>query len=121
MTAFDLIEHLEGRGFALALDAAGRVLVKPANRLTPEDRAAIKQHMPAIKRLLSSDYSDHLDGWQPCPAITSRAVLIHRGRLLDSVCFESAPAAADFLRRVLAGEPAADAFKQTGTTEARHA
>lgn len=121
MTAFDLIEHLEGRGFALALDDAGRVLVKPANRLTPEDRAAIKQHMPAIKRLLSSDYSDHLDGWQPCPAIPSRAVLIHRGRLLDSVGFESAPAAADFLRRVLAGEAAADAFKQSGTTEARHA
>jgi len=117
MTAFDLIEHLEGRGFALALDDSGRLLVNPVHRLTPEDLAAIKQRMPAIKRLLSADYSDLPDGWQPCPAIPSRAVLVHRGRLLDSACFESTPAAADFLRRVHGGEPAQTAWKAASADE----
>lgn len=111
MTAFELIEELEGRGFALALDDAGRLLVNPVHRLTPEDRDALKHHLPSIKRLLSSDYSDMADGWQLCPALPSRAMLIHQGRLLDSVCFTCEGEARDFMRRIRDGEPAETAWK----------
>ncbi len=117
MTAFGLIEELEGRGFALALDDAGRLLVNPVHRLTPEDRDALKRHMPSLKRLLSSDYSNNPDGWQLCPTIPSRAMLIHRGRLIDSVCFACEGEALDFLRRIRAGEPADTAWKAASAKE----
>ncbi|MEW6765375.1 MAG: hypothetical protein AB1344_06275 [Pseudomonadota bacterium] len=111
MTAAEFLFAMIERGFDFRLDAKNRLLVNPSRRLTDADRAAIRAHLPALKRLCSNDYSGHPDGWNSDPDLPSRAVLVRGGRLMDSACFESADAAADFLRRVQTGESATFAFR----------
>lgn len=110
MNALDLANALEEHGFTLSV-ADARLIVKPASLLTDEDRHTIARQRAALVALYSADYTHHPDGWQLCPAIPSRAVLIHQGRLLDSVCFASEGETLDFMRRIQAGEPAETAWK----------
>jgi len=45
--------RLEDRGIALALDADGSILAKPASLLTDADCATIREHKPELVQLLA--------------------------------------------------------------------
>jgi len=111
MNAFGLLQNLLDRGFDLSLDADGRLLVTPGSRLVDADRAAIRRHLPALKRLVSTDYTRHPEGWSVCKDMPNRAVHVRRGRLLDSCLFRTADGARDFIRRVTRAEPLSLAFQ----------
>ncbi|MEW5839300.1 MAG: hypothetical protein AB1717_10790 [Pseudomonadota bacterium] len=97
--AMTLMLALWERGMDMTLDPAngGKVTVTPARLLTDEDRAAIRHHLPAIKRLLSVDYTDRPDGWQQDEGMPERVILVNKGALTDSCLFRTQGAAAAFL------------------------
>ena len=70
MLPADLIWQLETRGFALRA-AGGQVLVSPAGKLTPKDRADIRAHKPALLAALLAREAD------PCLALCTG------GRVVD--------------------------------------
>ena len=112
MNAMTLIHALAERGIELSLDrnTAGRVNAYPASKLTDEDRAAIRHHLPAIKRLLSVDYTDRPDGWQHDEAMSERVILVNKGALADSCLFRTQGAAAAFLVLIGHGYASRQAF-----------
>ena len=112
MNALPLIFALADRGIELSLDrtTAGRVNAYPASKLTDEDRAAIRHHLPTIKRLLSVDYTDRPDGWQHDEAMPERVILVNRGALTDSCLFRTEAGAKAFMS-LLHSFTAAQAFR----------
>jgi len=110
MNAFTLLQNLHDRGFDVRLDTDGRLLVTPGHKLTDDDRANIRHHLPTLKRLVSCDYTHHPEGWSADPDMPNRAVLVRQGRLLDSCIFRTPEGVRDFIRRVTNGEPLTLAF-----------
>ena len=111
MNAMNLILALADRGIELTLDpAAGRVNAFPASKLTDEDRAAIRHHLPSIKALLSVDYTDRPDGWQVDSAVPERAVLVSTGALIDSCMFRTEAGGRAFLVLIAHGFTSNQAF-----------
>jgi hypothetical protein len=73
MTAADLLADLEAAGYTLRVDDAGRLLLSPASRLTPADRAAIGQHKPALIWLLTDRHlGDYKHGDAPVEMVDVR-------------------------------------------------
>ena len=112
MNAMTLIHALAERGIELSLDlkTAGRVNAYPASKLTDEDRAAIRHHLPTIKRLLSVDYTDRPDGWQHDEGMPERVILVNKGALTDSCLFRTEAGAKAFMS-LLHSFTAAQAFR----------
>lgn len=125
MTAFTLLQNLHDRDFDVRLGEDGRLLVAPGNRLTDPDRANIRANLPALKRLVSADYTSHPEDWSVDPDIPSRAVHVRSGHLVDSCLFRTAGGGENFLHRVQSGEPltlafhAACAFEDASQTDLR--
>ncbi|MEW5838360.1 MAG: hypothetical protein AB1717_05970 [Pseudomonadota bacterium] len=99
VNAMTLMLALWERGMDMTLDPAngGKVTVTPARLLTDADRAAIRHHLPAIKRLLSVDYSNRPDGWQQDEGMPERVILVNKGALTDSCLFRTETGAKAFL------------------------
>ena len=122
MNALDLLHDLAERGMTCHMDADGRLLVTPGKALTDADREAIRANLPALKRLVSSNYTKHPEGWQVDPDIPERAFLVRNGRLIDSCLFHTTTGALELIRRLAVGEPltlafhAACAFEDAGQT-----
>jgi hypothetical protein len=110
MNAFTLLQNLHDRGFDVRLDAEGRLLVAPGNKLNDLDRANIRAHLPTLKRLVSCDYTQHPEGWSVEPDMPNRVVLVRQGRLLDSCIFRTNEGAPELIRRLAVGEPLTLAF-----------
>lgn len=110
MSAFNLIMSLNERGIDVRLASDGRLTIQPATLLTDDDRAAIREHAPVMKRLVSCDYTQHPEGWSIDPGMPERAVHVRRGRLIDSCLSRTGEGARELLRRVGAGEPPGQAF-----------
>ena len=110
MNPLDILQNLHDRGLDVRLDGENRLQVTPGKALTDDDRANIRAHLPALKRLCSTDYTQHPEGWSQDPDMPERAVLVSRGRLLDSCIFRTAGGAGSFLHRVAIGEPPNLAF-----------
>ncbi len=53
LAAIELLLDLERRAFRLESVDGGRLRVTPHELLTPEDRAAIRQHKPELMRLMT--------------------------------------------------------------------
>ncbi len=56
MTARDLYNRLTVAGFDLDLSPEGKLLVKPASKLTAEDRADIKDHRDELIKILDVEH-----------------------------------------------------------------
>ncbi len=56
MTARDLYNRLTVAGFDLDLAPEGKLLVKPASKLTDEDRGAIKAHRDDLVKILDVEH-----------------------------------------------------------------
>jgi len=110
MNALDLLLVLEERGMTCQMDDQGRLIVKPSRLLNDDDRANIRAHLPALKRLVSCDYTQHHEGWSVEPDMPNRVVLVRQGRLLDSCIFRTNEGALELIRRVTNGEPLTLAF-----------
>jgi len=110
MNALSLLHDLEERGMACQMDDQGRLIVKPSRLLNDDDRANIRAHLPTLKRLVSCDYTQHLDGWSVDPDMPNRAVHVRQGRLLDSCLFRTTTGAVELVRRLALGEPQTLAF-----------
>jgi hypothetical protein len=84
-----LLEALAARGVELAV-TDGRLRCRPAGRLTPELRAALVEHKPALLRLLATrpcvPLSPGVDGY--CPI---HARHLTHGEFTASVCWWGAP------------------------------
>ena len=118
MNAMQLIHALNDRGIDLTLNqSAGRVDVRPASKLTDDDRAAIRHHLPTIKRLLSVDYSGFKDGWQHDPTMPERLILVKGGRLLDSCMFNTEGAGLAFLVLIACDYTPRQAFRAAAAIE----
>lgn len=52
LPALQLLWSLEERGFNLRVGPSGRLVVSPASRLTPDERAALREHRDAIVALV---------------------------------------------------------------------
>jgi hypothetical protein len=110
MNALSLLLALEERGMTCHMDDQGRLIVKPSRLLNDDDRANIRHHLPALKRLVSCDYTHHPEGWSAEPDMPNRAVLVRNGRLIDSCLFRTITGALELIRRVTNGEPLTLAF-----------
>jgi len=110
MDAFTLLQNLHDRDLDVRLDTDGRLLVTPGNKLNDLDRTNIRHHLPALKRLVSCDYTHHPEGWSAEPDIPNRVVLVRQGRLLDSCLLRTTTGALELLRRLALGEPQTLAF-----------
>ncbi|MDD2893954.1 MAG: hypothetical protein PHF20_08495 [Halothiobacillaceae bacterium] len=118
MNAMTLILALADRGIELTLDpAAGRVNAYPASKLTDEDRANIRHHLPTIKRLLSVDYTDLPDGWQVDSAMPERVILVNRGALMDSCLFRTEAGSRAFMVLIAHGFTSNQAFHAAAAIE----
>lgn len=110
MDAFTILQNLHDRGLDVRLADDGRLLVMPGKALTDADREAIRAHLPALKRLVSCNFTQHPDGWSQDPDMLNRVALVRRGHLIDSCLFRTAGGAVSFLHRVSIGEPPGLAF-----------
>lgn len=68
MTAAALLDALRGRGLELR-DAGGRLEVRPAGRLTPVERGAIRSHLTELLALLAWDQAAALRGMEAADAL----------------------------------------------------
>ena len=59
VAALRVLWGLEERALDVRLAADGALLVGPAERLTPDDRAAIREHRDTLRELVS--YCDQVD------------------------------------------------------------
>jgi hypothetical protein len=71
MGAPDLLRHLRDAGLALSV-ADGRLLVKPAGRLTDPDREAIRSHRDELLQLLATPAPDPVPVDMPTATETMR-------------------------------------------------
>jgi len=117
MDAFTLLQKLFERDLDVRLGEDGRLLVTPGHKLTDDDRDAIRANLPALKRLVSCDYSQHPEGWSVEPDMPTRAVHIRQGHLLDSCIFRTHEGAIELIRRVTNGEPLNIAFSAACAAE----
>lgn len=109
-TPLTILQSLLDRGFDVRLDTEGGLLVTPGKELTDTDRAAIRANLPALKRLVSSDYTHHPEGWSIDQDMPGRAVHVRNGRLIDSCLLRTAEGALVLIHRLTADEPLALAF-----------
>ena len=102
MSAFNLIMSLNERGIDVRLASDGRLTIQPATLLTDDDRAAIREHAPVMKRLVNTDYTNYADGWHVDHddfGTPSRTFMVSNGRIIDSCIFRTGEGARELMRR----------------------
>ena len=76
MTAEALYLDLFGRGLRLRADDDGRLIVSPGDRLTDDDRAAIRQHKDELLAIVAyaATTSGPADSTGPAPVVSGQPV-----------------------------------------------
>ena len=101
MTSFSISEVLDRTNLKLTPDGRLHVEHDGFDKLT---LSYINKYVPALKRMVICDYTQHPDGWQIEKDMTERAFLVRNGRLVDSCLFYNETQARLFVRSVNRGE-----------------